>query len=105
MLQRGLQCDNQVKTFFGLLLPLLVPRARDAPLAKRSPALTPSSLRPARAETCRHFIEFSSFSPLTVAAERVVVPIVRATVPSALGMTKNACKSEVIDISYDPESI
>ena len=36
----------------------------------------------------------------------MVVPIVRATVPSALGMTKNTCKGKsVIDISYDPESI
>ena len=43
---------------------------------------------------------FHSFSPLTVVAERVVVPIVRATVPSARGTTKNACQSKTgIDIS------
>ena len=122
-------------TLFGLLLPLLVPwalelvpRALEAPLAKRRPALTPSSFRPARADTCQHmkyifvgfvpkvFLQlplclkdtcqhmmqhkfllfcFGGFCPVTVVAERVVVPIVRATVPSAWGTkTKNACQSK-----------
>ena len=40
-----------ILTSCGLLLPLLVPRDREAPLAKRRPALTPSNLRPARADT------------------------------------------------------
>ena len=40
-----------ILTSCGLLLPLLVPRDRETPLAKRRPALTPSNLRPARADT------------------------------------------------------
>ena len=40
------------------------------------------------------------FCPVTVVAERVVVPIVRATVPSAWGATKNAWQRKTgIDIS------
>ena len=57
-------------------------------------------------DTCQHMqytfllFCFGGFCPVTVVAERVVVPIVRATVPSAWGATKNAWQRKTgIDIS------